>query len=138
MKPAPSRRGAIWIVVAAIAAASGCTHNHYYGGVPGCPPGAQSVTTQYGQVCEVPAGQPLISSYGGLSSGVVVQSNPTPTSPLVSIPANPQKVVISQPAYGPSIGRSVSRLKWRRPDPDEGLATIRTEGGLGDDGTVQR
>ena len=136
MRHAPAHRAVPWLLLAALAGVPGCTHNHYYNGVPGCPPTGQSVVTQVGPVCDVPASQPAISSSGGISSNVVVQTNPT--NPFASIPPNPQKVVISQPAYGaPSLSQSVSRLKWRRPDP-ESLATIRTEGGLSDDGTIQR
>lgn len=136
MRNSPTLRGASRIILAACwAGVPGCTHNYYYGAVPACSPGAQAISTQVGPVCEVPSGQGTIVSSGGTSPGVVVQTNPS--NPLGSILPNPQKVVISQPSSGPSLARGNGRLtKWRRPDP-EGLATIRTEGGLSDD-TIQR
>jgi len=136
MKTTPTLRAASWMVVAACwAGATGCTHNHYYGAVPACGPTGQAITTQVGPVCEVPNDSGTIASSGGPSSGFVVQTNPS--NPLAGLVPNPQKVVISQPASGPAFARNSGRFtKWRRPDP-EGLATIRTEGGLSDD-TIQR
>ncbi len=137
MKLAPILRGARWLLVAAWAGLPGCIHNHYYGSLPGCPPGVPGVTTQIGSVCEVPGGQTIVSS-GGMSSGVVVQPSREAAAPIVSGMPNPQRIVISQPAYGPSFGQGLGRFnRWRRPDP-EGVATIRTEGGLDDGMTIQR
>jgi len=129
---APSLRRVLWVVLLGWAGASGCIHNHYYGAVPGCPPGTQTVTTQVGPVCEIP-GEPgtVVSSAGPNSSVVVTAPSPQP------------RVVISQPAayqptFADSIGQSVRRFeKWRRPEPEPGAATLRSEGGL-DDGTIKK
>ena len=137
MKLAPSLRGTLWVVLAGWVGSSGCTHNYYYGSVPACGPTGLPVSTQVGQVCEIPSNQVIVSgtpsSDTGSGSSVVAQA-PRQGSTVVS---NPQpRVVISQPAYGNSIGQSINRLKWRRPDP-ESLATTRVEGAL-DGGTVRQ
>jgi len=136
MRNIPKFRGAAWIVLFGFwAGASGCTHNCYYGGVPACSPAGQAVTTQIGPVCEVPSGPATIVSSVPTNPGFVVQTNPS--NSLGSIGPNPQKVVISQPAYGSPLVRNSGRFsKWHRPDP-EGIASIRTEGGLSDD-PIQR
>jgi len=136
MRNIPAQRVAFWIVQAACwSGATGCTHNYYYGGLPACAPGGQAVTTQVGPVCEVPSGQEAIISSGATTPGMVIRTNPTDPGPATVSP--PRKVVISQPAYGPALARNPGHFgRWRRPDP-EGLATIRTEGGLSDD-TIQR
>lgn len=136
MRHAPNLRCALWIVLAGWAGSMGCIHNHYYGTVPGCGPTGLPTSTQFGQVCEVPSGQVIVSGApspsAGSSSSVEV---PKPRhDATAAINAQP-RVVISQPAYGPSIGQSVSRLKWRRPDP-ESLATTRVEGAL--EGDIRR
>ena len=104
---------------------SGCTHNYYYGAAPGCVPIGQTVTTQVGQVCEVPNGTVVTSNAPG-----TVISQPESANPLSSGP-NAQRIVISQPAYNSSFS---NRLRWRRPDP-ENLATTRVEGALPDSTT---
>jgi hypothetical protein len=90
-----------------------------------------------GQICEVPSGQVVVSgtpsSEAGSGSGVVVQS-PAQNSTVVGN-AQP-RVVISQPAYRPSIGQTVNGLRWRRPDP-ESVATTRVEGALDSSSTRQ-
>jgi hypothetical protein len=130
VKLVPNLRGALWVALAGWAGSSGCTHNYYYGNVPGCGPMGMPVSGQVGQVCEVPSGQVVVSgppsSLASPGSSAVVQA-PQQGS---SVATNSQpRVLISQPAYAPSIGQSASRLKWRRPDP-ESLATTRVEGAL--------
>ena len=120
MNKKSSRHRACWIGLAFLALQSGCTHNYYYGGVPGCPPMGQTVTTQVGQVCGVPDGTVVTSSATPTIVGQAGTSTATVTGP------NPQRIVISQPAYSPSFS---NRLRWRRPDP-ESLATTRSEGAL--------
>jgi hypothetical protein len=137
MSRAPSLRGALWVIILAWAGASGCIHNHYYGTpVPGCPPTGQAITTQVGSVCDVPSGQVVVtgpSSPKTISSEVAAQ----PPSTGTSILANPSRVVISQPAFGPpSIGQSNSRFKWRKPDP-ESLPIMKAEGTF-DDSTIRQ
>ena len=129
-------RGALWIILAGWAGSSGCIHNHYYGTSPAFVPGGLPVSTQVGQVCDVPNGQVVVSgtpANSGSSSNVVVQA---PRQGTTVVSNGQPRVVISQPAYGPYTGTSVSRLRWHRPDP-ETLATTRVEGGL-DNGTVRQ
>ncbi len=126
MKPSYLLARTCWLGFAILAINSGCTHNYYYGGTPGCAPIGQTVTTQVGQICEVPSGSVVTSSAGPV---VVGQTEVSP--PAFSAP-NAQRIVISQPAYNPSLG---NRLRWRRPDP-ENLATTRVEGAL-EDSTVK-
>ena len=137
MSRAPNLRGVLWVVVLGWAGASGCIHNHYYGTVPGCPPGTQPVTTQIGSVCDVPSGSTVIS--GGVTRSISsnVTTPPATQSSGVSMSGQP-RVVISQPAYGPpSIGQSSNRLgKWLKPDP-ENLPTMKAEGGLEDPTVVK-
>jgi hypothetical protein len=137
VKLAPSLRGTLWVVLAGWVGFSGCTHNYYYGSVPACGPTGLPVSSQVGQICEVPSGQVVVSGtpsdVAGSGSSVVVQ--PPPQSSTVITSTQP-RVLISQPAYGPSIGQSTSRLKWRRPDP-ESLATTRVEGAL-DSGSIRQ
>lgn len=121
MKTAATLQRAIWIGLAILTITSGCTHNYYYGGVPGCPPYGQTVTTQVGQVCEVPAGTVVTSNGPGT---VTTQDG---VSSSVATQTSPQRVVISQPAYNPSFS---SRLGWRK--PPENVATTRVEGALSD------
>jgi hypothetical protein len=137
VKLAPNLRGTLWIILAGWVGSSGCTHNYYYGAVPACGPTGLPVSGQVGQICEVPSGQVVVSgapsSEVGPGSGVVVQA-PSQGS---AVATNTQpRVLISQPAYGPSISQSINRLKWRRPDP-ESLATTRVEGAL-DSGSVRQ
>ncbi len=136
MSRAPNLRLSLWIIVAGWAGSSGCIHNHYYGTVPGCPPVVgQTVTSQVGSVCDVPSGQVIVSggAAGGVSSNVTSQPPPR-RSTVVSAPST--RVVISQPAYGPSTNPGSSRFKWRKPDP-EALPNMKAEGAL-DDSTVIR
>ena len=136
MKLAPNLRGTLWIVLAGWVGSSGCTHNYYYGGVPACAPSGLPVSSQVGQICEVPSGQVVVSgtpySDPGSGSGVVVQS---PAQNSSTVGNTQPRVVISQPAYRPSIGQTVNGLRWRRPDP-ESVATTRVEGAL--DGSTTR
>lgn len=138
MSHAPSLRKMLWVILAGWAGSSGCIHNHYYGAIPGCPPGTQVVTTQVGPVCEIPGEPGTLVASGGLNSNVVVQT-PAPGPAVVS---TQPRVIFSQPAYQPTFGDSLSSSvrrfeKWRRPDPETGLASIRAEGGL-DDGAIKR
>ena len=106
-----------WLGLAIVAVTSGCTHNYYYGATPGCPPIGQPVATQVGQICEMP-GATVISSNAAPSDATGAQ--------VVSTP-QPQRVVISQPAYGPSF---ISRHPWRRADPEGVTAVTRSSGAL--------
>jgi hypothetical protein len=137
VKLAPNLRGTLWVVLAGWVGSSGCTHNYYYGGVPACGPTGLPVSSQVGQICEVPSGQVVVSGTPsadtGSGSSVVVQA---PRQGSTFVTNSQPRVVISQPAYGPSIGQSTSRLKWRRPDP-ESLATTRVEGAL-DGGSIRQ
>ena len=112
-------RRTCWVGLAIAAISSGCTHNYYYGTATGCPPIGQPVTTQIGQVCEVPGGTVVTSTapIGQVSSGAQLTSAP-----------HAQRVVISQPSAGASI---TNRYRWHRPDP-ESVATTRSEGALGE------
>ena len=112
-------RRTCWVGLAIATISSGCTHNYYYGTATGCPPIGQPVTTQIGQVCEVPSETLVTSSapIAQIGSGAQLTSAP-----------QTQRVVISQPAYGPSF---TSRNRWHRPDP-ESVASTRSEGALGE------
>ncbi len=133
MSHAPSPRKMLWIILIGWAGSSGCIHNHYYTAVPGCPPGTQTVTTQVGQVCEIPGEPATVVTAGGPISAPVVAAAPT-TQPRVII----SQPAAYQPTFSDTIGQGVRRFeKWRRPDPEQGVATIRTEGAL-DDGTIKR
>lgn len=137
MKHAPSLRGALWLVLMGWATSPGCIHNHYYGTVPACGPSGLPISTQVGQVCEVPSGQVVVSGSPSVAPGpgsvIVVE---TPKQGATVMTNQQPRVVISQPAYGPSIGQSASRFKWHSRDP-EGLATTRVEGAL-DGGAINR
>ena len=140
MSRAPNLRRVLWIIVVGWAGSSGCIHNHYYGGLPGTMPGCppvvgQTVTTQVGSVCDVPSGQVVVSggSSGGVSSNVTSQA-PARRSTVVTGPSS--RVVISQPAFGPSTNPGSSRFKWRKPDP-EAIPNMKAEGAL-DDSTILR
>jgi hypothetical protein len=121
---------------------SGCTHNYYYGTSPtmqGCPPVVgQTVTTQVGSVCDVPSGNVMVS---GGSSSRAMNSNvePRPASSAGSLAMGPSdRVVISQPAYGPpSVGQVSNRMRspWKRPDP-EPVPILKAEGAY-DDTTIR-
>lgn len=119
MKTAMLRR-ACWIGLAILTGLTGCTHNYYYGATPGCPPISQPITTQMGQVCEVPGGTVVTSS---TSPGVASQVG---TNAQVVTNSTPQRVVISQPSYNQPYR---NRFPWRHPDP-ESLATTRSDGAL--------
>ena len=114
-------RRTCWVGLAITTISSGCTHNYYYGTATGCPPLGQAVTTQMGQVCEVPSETIVTSSAPIVQGGTGAQLTSTPQS-------QSQRVVISQPAYGPSFA---TRNRWHRADP-ESVATTRSEGALGD------
>jgi hypothetical protein len=137
VKLAPSLRGTLWVVLVGWVGSSGCTHNYYYGSVPGCGPTGLPVSSQVGQICEIPSNQVVVSgtpsSDTGSGSSVVVQA---PRQGSTVVTNSQPRVLISQPAYGASIGQSINRLKWRRPDP-ESLATTRVEGAL-DGGSVRQ
>ena len=110
--------GAFW------ATSAGCTHNYYYGSVPGgCPPsaGGSPSVVQYGSVCEVPSQV--------VDGGTVIATNPPGTLPALGGPRPPRIVLSDSP--------NSSRLAWRRSDPDGGLATTRVEGAR-DDSTVTK
>ena len=115
MKRTTTVRRACWIGLAILSIGSGCTHNYYYGAVPGCPPMGQTVTTQVGQVCEVP-------------SETII---PGGTNPQVASVPNAQRIVISHPAYSPSFAS-----RWRR-TTTESLSTNRSEGAL-EDTTIKK
>jgi hypothetical protein len=108
--------------------------------MPGCPPTGQPVTTQVGSICDVPNGNVVVS---GATSSRSISSNvgpqPASTSNGASVSTVPSdRVVISQPAYGPpSIGQTSNRIKspWRRPDP-ETVPIIKAEGAY-DDSTIK-
>ena len=114
------RWGGPVLLAASCLATTGCIHNHYYGqAVPVCDPATG--TTQYGAVCEVPAG------------GAVVSQAPGRTTTIGS----PSRVVInSEPIGTRPFARGVTRFPWSR-SPEQGLATTRVEGGLNDDTTTQ-
>ncbi len=118
------------------ALASGCTHNYYYGAVPGCPPGTQPVTTQLGSICDVPSSSIVTNTPSTAISSNVTSTPSSASGAMVANSGTPSRVVISQPAYAPTLGQSLGKLRWRRPDP-ETLANTRVEGGY-DDGTIQR
>jgi hypothetical protein len=135
VKHAPRLRNALWVVLAGWAGSSGCIHNHYYGTVPGCGPTDLPASTQIGQVCEVPSGPVIVSRTPPTTPSPPIPVEPSrPGSPVEG--SSPPRVVISQPAFGPSIGQSNSRLKWRRPDP-ESLQATRVEGALEGGGLVR-
>ncbi len=76
---------------------------------------------QYGSVCDVPT-----QVVGG---GSIVAQNPPGTTVVTGPPRSP-RVVVSEPAGG-------MRSRWRRSDPESGLATTRVEGAL-DEPTVTK
>ena len=123
MKYAPSLRGALRVALLCFATGStGCIHNHYYTGMPGCPPGSMPIATQAGtSVCDIPSGNVVVSSNvttgGTISSNVVVPAPPS-TVGGSAVPQPQPRVVISQPTYRTPNGPGLSRLKWRRPDPE--------------------
>jgi hypothetical protein len=128
MSRKPNLRHVLGILIIGWAGSSGCIHNHYYGTVPGCPPG-QTVTTQVGSVCDVPSGNVVVS--GATSSGTVNSNvGPQPATAGATITSTPfSRVGISQPSYGnlPN-GQYNSRLslkKWVKPDPE---AILKAEG----------
>ena len=92
------------------------------GALPGCPPVVgQTVTTQVGPVCEVPSGQVVVVR-GHHRHDQLKRVLPAPAQ-VSSIVSNPStRVVISQPAFGPSTGQRTSRFKSgeaRPRDPPE-------------------
>jgi hypothetical protein len=110
------------IAAASAAGSAGCTHHHYYGNVPVCGPvTAVPGTVANGSVCEVPA---------SLGSGTLLGSGQGRSTIVGSAPyysgARAPRVVTSEPIGGP---------RWRRADPDSGLAQTRVEGALDDDTT---
>ena len=121
MKKSSSFHQTLWAGLAILTIGPGCTHNYYYGATPGCPPYGQTVTTQVGQVCEVPAGTVVTSN---AAPTVISQETVTSATPSQ---AAPQRVVISQPAYNPSLS---SRLGWKKPATE--MATTRVDGALSD------
>ena len=115
MRDASVLRRICWAGLVVVTMTTGCTHNYYYGTAAGCLPAGQTYTTQVGQVCEVPSGAVMTSSAATPGGGA-----------QVAAAAQPQRVVISQPAYGPSFS---NRYRWHRADP-ESLATTRSDGAL--------
>ncbi len=113
MKQSTTLRRACWVGLSLLVVNTGCTHNYYYGTSSECPPIGQTVTRQLGQICEVPSAAPA----------VVSQVNPSGSGILG---ANPQKVVISQPTYQPTLN---SRYPWQRPQPE---VISRSDGALGE------
>lgn len=122
MRRAPIlRAGAASLLAAlAVAANTGCIHNHYYGtaaGMPVCNTGPSSTevaVVPYGAVCEVPS---------RVEGGTVVAQSPTRSDPPAAVAQAPQsRVLVSQPR--------MANRPWRRTDPEGGLATTRVEGGL--------
>ncbi len=141
MSRTPHHRKVLWFIILGWACGSmGCIHNHYYGTsatIPGCPPTGQAITTQVGQVCDVPNNNVVVS--GATTSRVIsseVTAQPASSSGgLAMPPAN--RVVISQPSYGPpSVGQTSNRIRspWRRPDPENPI--IKAEGAY-DDSTIR-
>ena len=123
MSKAVTLRRTCWVGLTFLVVDTGCTHNYYYGATPGCPPVGQTVTTQLGQVCDVPSDNVITSS---APPSVVSQANP---SSSVAVEPNPRRVVISRPSYNPVFN---NRLRWRRPLDPESVATTRVEGALPD------
>ena len=120
MKRAMRLQRAGWIGLAVLAIQSGCTHNYYYGATPGCPPYGQTVTTQVGQVCEVPGGTIVTSNAAPATiSQATVAGQPVAGS-------TPPRVVISEPAYSSTFSHP---FRWKRPAQDS-LAVTRSEGAL--------
>lgn len=134
MSRATGIRGALWIAMVGAALQTGCIHNHYYGTtapvIPGCPPPGSTVTTKVGSICDVPAGEVVVSNP---ASNTTISSSVADSSTRVASAASSpgtSRVVISQPASGPpSIGQSSGRIKWKKPDP-ENLPPMKAEGGL--------
>lgn len=126
MSRVPQLRVTLLFATMVWAIPTGCIHNHYYGTtpvLPGCPPTISSVTTQVGSVCDVPNGQMVVSSP---STKAIVSNVSEPTNREMN--SGISRVVISQPAYGaPSVGQSVSRFRWHKPDP-ETLPIMKAEG----------
>ena len=123
MKRTSRRQRAIWGGLAILAVGPGCTHNYYYGTTGPCAPYGQAVTTQAGQVCEVPDGTVVTSAAAPI---VVGQAASVGGRPVVG--SAPQRVVISQPAATPGLA---NRFRWHRPSAEsETLATPRVEGAL--------
>ncbi len=123
-----------------VCGSSGCIHNHYYGTgatMPGCPPVGQPIATQVGSVCDVPSGNVVVS--GGSSRVISSNVDPRPASSSGAVTmGSSDRVVISQPAYGPpSVGQVSSRIRspWKRPDP-ETVPIIKAEGAY-DDTTIR-
>lgn len=126
MKRAERLQRAGWIGLAVLTVQTGCTHNYYYGTTAGCPPIGQAVTTQVGQVCDVPSGTVITSN----ADPAAVSQATVAGQPVLG--STPPRVVISEPAYGTPLS---NRLRWRRPAA-ESLAVTRVEGAL-DEATVK-
>jgi hypothetical protein len=112
----------LWAILAVWAAGSmGCTRYCYvYGGPSPCGPTMAPVVTN-GSVCDVPAqtGAPVVAE--GSSSATVVNSAP-------SASGKPPRVVVSEPSLR-------NRLRWKRSDPETGLATTKVDGAYDADST---
>ena len=99
MSRAPSVRSLLWVIILIWSGTSGCIHNHYYGTMPGYPPGTVPVATQIGgSVCDVPptysGGAVVISTpapaRGGISSNVVMTPPATNESAFVAANSQPR------------------------------------------------
>jgi hypothetical protein len=122
MRLARLARGGSIALLGGVIGSAGCTHNYYYGSVPGCPP-STTVTpgsVQYGASCDVPT---------QVIGGSVANQSSAPSTVLSG--SMPPRVVVSQPSAGNP------RFPWRRSDPDSSLATTRVEGAI-DDSTVTK
>ena len=112
------------------AGATGCTHNHYYTGLPPC---GDATATTIGSVCEVPPAQ-----------GVIVQGGPPAV--VRTGPGRPPVVSAARPSRSATVGgttiestpaRPGSRFSWRGSDP-ENIARTRVNGALNEEDTIER
>ncbi len=110
-----------WIGLAIVVTSSGCTHNYYYGTNGGCPPFGQAVTSQVGQICEVPNGTVVTSNSATPSVGQAGTS-----AAIVSSP-QPQRIVVGQSFTNSSY---LSRNRWHRTDPESVATFTRVDGNL--------